>query len=166
MNHVPVQTQHLLSVPFSPRNYLWQPAVTVSLHSCSMQRSGTMGSISGTSIVSLTVLLGEGNKPWWPRGDGLWKDVLKRAAPGKDGAAMPGEWARLGWKRIGKEEKSKLLTTSRTVECFDERVCYVCILCSFCQLQRVLTQMCSDWTLNLENYHSGLCWILFYKFSG
>ncbi len=64
-----------------------------------------MGSISGTSIVSLTVLLGEGNKPWWPLGDGLWKDVLKRAAPEKDGAAMPGEWARLGWKRLGKEGK-------------------------------------------------------------
>lgn len=55
-----------------------------------------MGSISGTSIVSFTVLLlGQGNKPWWPLGDGLWKDVLKRAAPEKDGAAMPGEWARL-----------------------------------------------------------------------
>lgn len=55
-----------------------------------------MGSISGTSIVSLRVLFGEVNKPWCPLGDGLWKDVLKRATPDKDGAAMPGEWARLG----------------------------------------------------------------------
>lgn len=64
-----------------------------------------MGSISGTSIVSLTVLLGEGNKPWSPLEDGLWKDVLNRAAPEKEGAAMPGEWARLQKKRIRKEEK-------------------------------------------------------------
>lgn len=56
-----------------------------------MHRSGTMGSISGTTIVSLTVLLGDGKKPWCPLGDGLWKDVLNRAAPEKDGAAMPGE---------------------------------------------------------------------------
>lgn len=26
----------------------------------------------------------------------MFKDVLKRATPEKDGAAMPGEWARLG----------------------------------------------------------------------
>lgn len=60
-----------------------------------------MGSISGTSIVSFTVLLGEGNKPWCPLGGGLWKDVLKRATPEKDGAAIPGEWARLVEDKIG-----------------------------------------------------------------
>lgn len=64
-----------------------------------------MGSISGTSIVSLTVLFGEGNKPWSPLGDGLWKDVLNRVAPEKEGAAMPGEWARLRQTRIRKQEK-------------------------------------------------------------
>ena len=71
-----------------------------------MQRSGTMGSISGTSIVSLAVLLGEVNKPWWPLGDGLLKDVLKRETPEKDGAAIPGEWARLGQKDVGEREIS------------------------------------------------------------
>lgn len=75
--------------------YLQQPAVTVSLHTCSMQRSGMIGAISGTSIVSLTVLLGEGNMLFWPLGYGLWKDVLKRDVLEKEGAAMPGEWARL-----------------------------------------------------------------------
>lgn len=58
-----------------------------------------MGAISGTSIVSLMVLLGEGNKLWCPLEDGLWKDALNRAAPEKDGTAIPGEWARLGQKR-------------------------------------------------------------------
>lgn len=56
-----------------------------------------IGSISGIAMLSLAVLLRDGNKPWCPLGDGLWKDVLKRDAPEKDGAAMPGEWARLGW---------------------------------------------------------------------
>lgn len=55
-----------------------------------------MGSISGKGIVSLIVLLVKGNEPWCPLGDRLWKDALKRDAPEKDGAAMPGEWARLG----------------------------------------------------------------------
>lgn len=75
--------------------YLQQPAVTVSLHTCSMQRSGMIGAISGTSMVSLIVLLGEGNTLFWPLGCGLWKDALKRDALEKEGAAMPGEWARL-----------------------------------------------------------------------
>lgn len=137
---------HLFSVGNSSGYYLWQPAVTVSLHSCSMQRSGTMGSISGTSIVSLMLLLGEGKKPWCPLGDGLWKDwLLKRAAPEKDGAAMPGEWARLEG-RVGKEkgEKSKF----KRVQCefFDHRsrcrgvfwstsLWFLCILCSSAQRQ-------------------------------
>lgn len=55
-----------------------------------------MGSMSGVSIDSLTVLLVKGNEPRCPLGDRLWKLVLKRDAPEKDGAAMPGEWARLG----------------------------------------------------------------------
>lgn len=58
-----------------------------------------MGSISGKGIVSLIVLLVKGNEPWCPLGDRLWKDALKRDAPEKDGAAMPGEWARLGQKK-------------------------------------------------------------------
>lgn len=76
--------------------YLQQPAVTVSLHTCSMQRSGMIGAISGTSIESLTVLLGESNMLFWPLRYGLWKEALKRDALEKEGAAMPGEWARLG----------------------------------------------------------------------
>lgn len=71
--------------------YLQQPAVTVSLHTCSMQRSGTMGAISGTSIESLTVLLGEANVLFWPLRYGLWKEALKRDVLEKEGAAMPGE---------------------------------------------------------------------------
>lgn len=71
---------------------LWEEAV--SLHSCSMHKSGTMGSISGTSTDSLAVLLGEGRK-LCPLGDDEWYDMLKRAATEKEGAAMPGEWDRL-----------------------------------------------------------------------
>lgn len=84
-----------MKLDFNAANYLLEPAVTASLHSCSMQRSGMIGSISGTNTVSLIVLLGDANKPWCPLGDELCKDVLKRATPEKDGAAMPGEWARL-----------------------------------------------------------------------
>ena len=72
-----------------------------------------MGSISGTSMVSLAVLLGEDKKPWCPLGDELWKDELKRAAPEKEGAAMPGEWARLGQRNMtkdGKENNKDLIT--------------------------------------------------------
>lgn len=137
---------HLFSVGNSSGYYLWQPAVTVSLHSCSMQRSGTMGSISGTSIVSLMLLLGEGKKPWCPLGDGLWKDwLLKRAAPEKDGAAMPGEWARLEG-RVGKEkgEKSKfkrVQVSFSTIglaagECFDQQVYDFFVSCALLHKDR------------------------------
>lgn len=50
-----------------------------------------IGSASGASTVSLMVLLGEGRRPWWSRGAGLCRDVLKRDAPENEGAAMPGE---------------------------------------------------------------------------
>lgn len=66
----------------------------VSVHSCSIQRSGKMGSISGIRAVSFRVLLGDARR-LCPRVDGEWHDMLKRCAPVKEGAAMPGEWARL-----------------------------------------------------------------------
>lgn len=49
--------------------HLLQLAEPVSLHSCSMHRSGTMGFTSGTTIVSLMVLFGEVSKPCCPLGD-------------------------------------------------------------------------------------------------
>ena len=61
-----------------------------SVQSCSIHRSGRMGSISGRRSVSLDVLLGDG-----PLEHGLWKDSLKRDAPEKEGAAIPGECERL-----------------------------------------------------------------------
>lgn len=59
-----------------------------------MQRSGRIGSISGIRADSFSVLLGDASRPW-PRADGEWHDMLKRCTPVKEGAAMPGEWARL-----------------------------------------------------------------------
>lgn len=53
-----------------------------------------MGSISGIKAVSFKVLLGDASR-LCPRADGEWQDMLKRWAPVNDGAAMPGEWARL-----------------------------------------------------------------------
>ena len=77
--------------------YLRGPGPGASVQSCSMHRSGRMGSILGSSRVSLEVLLGdwpllgegprlgEGPLEPWP-----WKDSLKRDVPEKEGAAMPG----------------------------------------------------------------------------
>lgn len=61
-----------------------------------------MGSISGIGAVSFRVLLGDVSR-LCPRADGEWHDMLKRCAPVKEGAAMPGEWARL----INKHTKQK-----------------------------------------------------------
>lgn len=66
-----------------------------------------MGSISGPSSDSLTVLLGEGSKLGCPLGDREWYDTLKRAAPVKEGAAMPGECDRL--EERTREEETELL---------------------------------------------------------
>lgn len=63
-----------------------------------------MGSISGIKVVSFRVLLGDASR-LCPRADGEWHDMLKRCAPVKDGAAMPGEWARLIIKHTQKTTK-------------------------------------------------------------
>lgn len=56
-----------------------------------------MGSFSGSRADSFIVLLGEASK-LCPRGEGEWQEMLKRWAPLKDGAAMPGLWERLKTK--------------------------------------------------------------------
>lgn len=74
-----------------------------------MQRSGRIGSISGIRAVSFRVLLGDASR-LCPRADGEWHDMLKRCAPVKEGAAMPGEWARLIIKHT-QQQKTLVLET-------------------------------------------------------
>lgn len=71
-----------------------------------------MGSISGIRADSFRVLLGDASR-LWPRGDGEWHDMLKRCTPVKEGAAIPGEWARLVIKHT--EERSLIKETQLVI---------------------------------------------------